>query len=140
MKKERLAQVLTYAGTLPFFGAAIIPIIQPDFSDLNYNNVILTYGAVIVSFIAGVHWGIFLFRDTQLNLFIHSNIVALLAWLAVIIAMSWSAWILILCFSYLLFIDKKLYNTRTIEPWYFRLRTAASLIVISTIAIHIILQ
>lgn len=140
MKKERLAQVLTYAGTLPFFGAAIIPIIQPDFSDLNYNNVILTYGAVIVSFIAGIHWGAYLFKEIRVNLFIHSNIIALLAWIAVVTSASWSGWILILCFSNLLFIDIKLYNTGTIEPWYFRLRTTASLIVISTIAIHIILQ
>ena len=98
MKKALLAQCLTYAGVLPFLCAAIIPAVKPNFLGLNYDNIILTYGAVIVSFVAGVHWGIYLFKDPPLNLFIHSNIAALLAWSAVLVAHPGSAFILLLCF------------------------------------------
>ena len=138
MKKEILAQILTYAGTLPFLGAAIIPTVQADFLGLNYNQIILTYGAVIASFIAGIHWGIYLFKDTALNLFVHSNIAALLAWFAVVASVPGSAGILIICFLYLLFIDKQLANAGTIEAWYMRMRIVASVIVISALTAHII--
>ena len=60
MKKALLAQCLTYAGVLPFLGAVILPAVKSNFLGLNYDSVILTYGAVIASFVAGIHWGIYL--------------------------------------------------------------------------------
>jgi hypothetical protein len=138
MKKETLAQILTYSGILPFLCAAIIPVIQPDFLTLDYNDIILTYGAVIASFIAGIHWGVYMFKDTQINLFIHSNIAALMAWFAAVVAIPGSAGILIVCFSYLLFIDKQLAKVNVIEPWYMRMRIIASTLVILALACTIL--
>lgn len=134
MNKQTLAQTLTYAGLLPFWGAAIIPAIVPDLLGLDYDRIILTYGAVIASFIAGIHWGVYLFKNTHINLFIHSNIAALLAWFAVIAALPGSEAVLIGCFLYLLFIDKQLKNANIIEPWYLRMR------IIATTAVVIILS
>ena len=139
MKKERLAQLLTYAGTIPFLASAVIGWQSPDMWGLDYNQIILTYGAVIASFIAGIHWGVYLFREPRINLFIHSNFVALLAWFAVLTALPGSAGILMLCFLYLLFIDKQLSNVGFLEPWYIRMRIVATLIVTLALSINILL-
>ena len=130
MKKDLLAQCLMYAGVLPFFGAAIILAVKPNFLGLNYDSVILTYGAVIASFVAGIHWGIYLFKDPPLNLFIHSNIAALLAWSAVLVADRRGAFILLLCFLYLIVIDRHLSKAGVIEGWYLRMRLIATTLVI----------
>ena len=139
MNKQSLAQFLTYAGTLPFLGSVILPYIYPDFLNLDFDHVVLTYGAVIASFIAGIHWGIYLFKDPHVNLFIHSNIAALLAWFAVLTAIPGSPGILFICFFYLLFIDKQLSNAGVIEDWYMRMRIVASIIVLLALSLHILL-
>lgn len=139
MRKKRLAQGLTYAGVLPFLCAVVIPIIRPDFLSLDYDCIILTYGAVIASFIAGTHWGIYVLKDTRDNLFIHSNIAALLAWLAVVVGMSISAGLLAACFVYLLFVDKRLAAAGVLEAWYMRMRTIASMAVILALVCHMLL-
>lgn len=139
MKKENLAQLLTYAGILPFLGVVIMSIIKPDFLGLNYNYITLTYGAVIASFISGIHWGVYLFKDTHMNLFIHSNIVALLAWFAVVTDISISEGILIACFFYLLCIDVKLEKIGVLDPWYLRMRLNASAAVIMALSLTIII-
>lgn len=138
MKKQTLAQVLTYAGTLPFLGAVAASIVHPDFLGLNYEHIVLTYGAVIASFIAGIHWGTYLFKDAPINLFVHSNIATLLAWFAVVANLPGSAGILIICFFYLLFIDKQLSNAGIIEDWYMRMRLIASVVVMFALAAHVL--
>ena len=140
MKKALLSQCLTYAGVLPFLGAAIIPAVKPNFLGLNYDNIILTYGAVIVSFVAGVHWGIYLFKDPPLNLFIHSNIAALLAWSAVLVAHPGSAFILLLCFLYLIVIDRQLWKAGVIEKWYLRTRLIATTLVLFALLFYSVFQ
>ena len=139
MNKETFAQFLTYAGTIPFLGAVLMPHIYPEFLGLDFDHVVLTYGAVIASFIAGIHWGIYLFKDAHTNLFIHSNIAALLAWFAVLTAIPGSVGILIITFFYLLFIDKQLSNVGVIEDWYMRTRLIASIIVILALSLHALL-
>ena len=130
MKKALLAQCLTYAGVLPFLGAAIMPAVKSNFLGLNYDSLILTYGAVIASFVAGIHWGIYLFKDAPLNLFIHSNIVALLAWCAGLVSHPANTVILLICFLYLVVIDRQLWKAGVIEDWYLRMRLIATTLVL----------
>ena len=138
IEKTILAKFLTYAGALPFIGCLIVPFIQPDFTALNFNKIILTYSAVIVSFIAGIHWGIYMFKEAPINLFIHSNISTLFAWFAVLVNTPISFGIILICFFYLLFIDKQLYDAEILDQWYIRLRVNISLIVLTTLALYII--
>lgn len=133
MQKETLAKILTYFGTLPFLGFMSIKLFNPEFLGFDYHQIILMYGAVIASFIAGTHWSIYLLKDAPQNLFIHSNIVALLAWGAALFSGVWAFSIFILCFCYLLLIDKHLANQKIIEDWYMRLRLNATIIVITAL-------
>ena len=140
MKKALLAQCLTYAGVLPFLGAAIMPAVKSNFLGLNYDSLILTYGAVIASFVAGIHWGIYLFKDAPLNLFIHSNVVALLAWCAVMVAHPTNTVILLICFLYLIVIDRQLWKAGVIEKWYLRTRLIATTLVLFALLFYSVFQ
>lgn len=92
----------------------------------------LTYGAVIVSFVCGMHWGLFMQPrgPMPINLLITSNVGALAAWAMLLISM-WSATAAFLglaaCLALLLQIDRRLLGAGTIAPWFWRLRRDASL-------------
>jgi Protein of unknown function (DUF3429) len=87
MSQSPLLRILPYAGTLPFiFGAA------SRFSDslsalvyliffIDVQRVVLSYCLLIISFMAGVHWGQYLSGiRPRINLLVSSNAVALLTW------------------------------------------------------------
>ena len=137
LSKRGSAEFLTYCGMFPFVLAAVMHIWWPLFLGSYLKNIIFVYWAVIVSFIAGIHWGIYLFRDLPINLFVRSNIIALTAWVSVVSSISGSKCLLILCFMYLLYIDRQLVRSGNIERWYMRARTIATSGVTLTLAIVI---
>lgn len=140
MTKQSLAKILTYAGILPFLVCAVLALFTDDapLLPVGLSQVVLAYGAVIASFVAGIHWGIFLFRDTPVNLFIHSNVIALLAWLSLLMPTAAGTCTLIICFGYLLFIDNKNHHAKAIESWFFTLRIQASVAVIITLIVFLL--
>lgn len=139
MTKQTLAQILTYAGTLPFLATGIVPWFAPNIFGLDFTMTALAYSAIIASFIAGIHWGFYMHKDAPMNLFIHSNIVALSAWLGLIITPLFGFFLLALCFLYLLFIDIKLFKSNIIEPWFIRLRLHATGIVILALGLNVLI-
>lgn len=127
-RNQRLAKALTYSGLLPF-------LYFPVYLFFTGNNVIfgfdveallVAYSAVIVSFIAGIHWGIFLFKKGSLNLFLCSNIIALLACLSIFSIFFLNLIILILCLFFLILIDSSLFNQQLLDPWFYKLRLQVS--------------
>lgn len=138
-KHKKLATLLTYAGTLPFLAGIIVQIIGVDLGGLNIGHLVIAYGAVIVSFIAGIHWGIYMFRDSPLNLLIHSNMVALTAWITLYFMSLASFLILILCLVYLAVLDIKLKQADVLEGWFIKIRLKASGIVIVCLIINSLL-
>jgi hypothetical protein len=128
---QRLAQLLVYSGAIPFIACVCVSVLGWDIFDARWYGI--TYGAVILSFLAGIHWGVYLFLSPSCpyNLFITSNIAALLGWLSLLIFPHWgSSLLLILCFSWLLLIDHKLFKLDIIPDWFYRLRVHATIIVI----------
>jgi|TARA_R110002126_G_scaffold201791_4_gene349334 hypothetical protein len=140
MEKKTLAKILTYSGILPFIACAVYVVFADDipFVQISAMDVLLAYGAIIASFIAGIHWGIYLFKDAPLNLFIHSNVIALLAWGSLLFPPLMSAGILILCFGYLLVIDRSVFQAGIYEDWFYQLRLHASCAVIGSLMLAII--
>lgn len=132
-KQIKLAQLLTALGVIPFAGSLIIYFIRADVSLIHAHYLSLTYGAIIASFISGVHWGLFLnrARETPINLLVSSNIFAILAWLSLLFIVPITQYLLqITCFISLLLIDKKLAAHGVIEGWFYQLRKQASTAVI----------
>jgi hypothetical protein len=122
-----IARVLTYAGILPFLllGMAI----ALHISGLNYSLALFLYGAVIISFLCGMHWAVFLFfsQNCSRNLLLHSNSITLIGWLSVLVAIPQVTFLLqILSFLYVLILDLELYRNKVIPSWFFDLRLKAT--------------
>ena len=139
MKKKDLAIALTYLGAIPFGVSIFIGSWSIEVLDIHYDQIVLTYGAIIVSFICGIHWGVYLFKDAPLNLFIHSNVVALVAWVAALLDKNTGIVVLILCFVYVLVIDKILTNANILEQWYMQLRLNITLLVVLSLGAALVI-
>lgn len=132
----KLANTLTSLGAIPFVAPAVASLF--GFSDLHMHVLVLSYGAIVASFISGMHWGLYLRHDaqTRINLLVTSNIVALSAWASLIIPITrWQYLLQIACFILLLIIDHQLTKTRVHATWFFNLRVWITLVVIAALLV-----
>lgn len=133
-----LAKLLTYSGTLPLIGCAFAMALSLTIIDVEF--FARAYSAVIISFLCGIHWAIYLFYSAKCprNLLISSNIIALLAWLFLIIPPSRISLLLQpLCFLYLLTLDMKLHDAGILPEWFYKLRRNATVVVLFCLSIII---
>lgn len=130
-----VANTLTYSGTLPLIGSVVLlqfPTLLPMVG-LDAAFIASTYSAVIISFLCGIHWAVYLFFVDRCprHLLIRSNVVALLVWVSLLTGNQLTTLLLqILCFLYLLALDFKLRNAGILAEWFLRLRRNATLIVV----------
>jgi hypothetical protein len=125
---QGLAGALTLAGVAPIWLllAARLGLDAPALAP-----VALGYGAVIASFVCGVHWGQFMGRSETMpiNLLVTSNVGALLAWGLLALGQVWvsgAALGLALLLAGLLALDGIMLRGGVIDPWFWRLRWQAS--------------
>lgn len=130
-RDRQLAGILTYSGTLPLVGCVVL--LFAPLAGVDGKLVALAYAAVILSFLCGIHWAVFLFFSEKCpnNLLITSNIVALLAWASLLVAhheltLAFQG----LCFLALFALDFKLRNAGLLPEWFYHLRRNATIIVV----------
>lgn len=131
MQERTLYSALALAGAAPFLACAILPLlgisaIEP-FGPLLY--VASSYGLGILTFIAGIHWGTDLYKQSPLpfSLFASSNVVFLAVWFTFVLAdISVILITQVVAFLFLLLIDYRLFRAGTISGHYFRTRSIAT--------------
>lgn len=139
MSAIRLAQLLTYLGTLPFLYGALVSLgLAPWLAILPFSvtDALLGYGVVILSFIAGIHWGLALNQQSSsssqalaFRLLAMSNVIALWAWLMWLWPTTgFSFWGLAIGFGVMLSLDWYWLALQKSTPWFWRLRWQASAI------------
>jgi Protein of unknown function (DUF3429) len=101
--------LLPFAGALPFVAGAfwaVMPVQDAPFIG-STQNAVLSYGLLIISFMAGTHWGQYLAGvRASVNLLVSSNVVALAAWFGFLLLPSlWFCLLLIFLFAVLYLID-----------------------------------
>jgi len=111
MSFQKLIPTLTYLGAIPFVVSAscialnIAPIgIDAHHSFPAWEMILLTYGAIILSFLGGMHWGIALSKPDvhgALTRALWSNAISLFAWLTLLIPSTWIA-LSIQCFLFII--------------------------------------
>lgn len=138
----RLAQVLTYAGTLPLIGCALLAWTRSA-PGVDAASICIAYAAVIASFISGIHWAASLFfspRCGHLPLIV-SNVIALAAWISMLLGDAvWACLLLALCFVSLLMLDGRLHAQAVLPTWFYRLRRNATMIVVSMLLLMALAQ
>ncbi len=135
IRDRQLAGILTYSGTLPLVGCVVL--LFAPIAGVDGKLVAIAYAAVILSFLCGIHWALFLFFSEKCpnNLLITSNMVALLAWASLLVtdhelALAFQG----LCFLALFALDFKLRNAGVLPEWFYHLRRNATIIVVLCLA------
>jgi hypothetical protein len=85
-EQEQLIERLGFAGTIPFVTLTLLLwLVEEDLHPF-ISIALVAYGAVIVSFLGGIHWGIAFIKPSEHQRFhvIWGITLSLLSWLAVL--------------------------------------------------------
>lgn len=143
MQRDQMlwAKGLALLGATPFIAAVVAQL--AGMANYHTGYLSLTYGAIIISFLSGIHWGLYLThaKARRINLMISSNVIALLAWLSLLLLIPVTQYLIqITCFISLLLIDRQLLADGAIERWFYQLRQQISLLVIGCLLLLVWLQ
>lgn len=137
---NKLYMWLAYAGALPFIFCAVL--ISTGYNHLHLfgelSTILNAYSLVIVVFMAGIYWGLYLNQNQVGNIYLLliSNMIAILTWLAFLyISMPLTLLFYSVVFAILLIIDNGLLRCGIINREYFVTRCLVSAIVISCLLI-----
>jgi hypothetical protein len=133
--------MLGYGGLIPFIGLATLANIEPSHGIL-YRGALLLYGAVILSFVGAIHWGVAM-MVTDLNdqdrraAYVWSVIPALMAWMTYILSPITAALVLVLGFLLQYWRDATLARKIAWPVWYLPLRIRLTLVAILSLFVGI---
>ncbi len=134
---HRTATLLGLGGAAPFVVAGLGAWILGDGPLKHWLlTAVFAYGAVILSFLGGIHWGLAL-RDTQADdrSYVIGVLPALLAWLALLIPLRFGLALLAVCFVAQLVVD--LIRLR-LPGWFRNLRALLSVIVVASLVVALL--
>lgn len=123
---------LCLAGATPFLSGP---------AKLLAAHALAAYGAVILSFLGGVHWGLAVgsehgSRRGKLSARLAVSVIpSLVAWAGLLIGESMGLFILATAFAAMLLVDVRAARLGEAPPWYPRLRIPLSLIVIAALLV-----
>ncbi len=123
MNTVRTAQVLGYAGLIPFVVLALDPLVTNYFSAPLARLWLLAYGAVILSFLGGIMWGRCLTEPEAGVSMIVSILISLAGWGAVMLLGPEAFWLLAGGFVAALAWDM----AADLPPWFRQLRIHLSI-------------
>ncbi len=133
-----IARILGYGGALPFLCGAICVNQQIAVLGLAPAHFLLSYGAVILSFLGGLHWGRVITSPNangrpDSTWLIWSVLPSLLGWVALLLPVKVGAVVLSLCFFACFQIDQKLFREQIWPAWMRPLRLHLSLIAVASL-------
>ncbi|CDS54050.1 hypothetical protein [Polaromonas sp. CG9_12] len=113
------ARALGLAGLLPFVaGAAALAMLQAPGLQAWAGTALVAYGALIASFLGGIHWGLAMVGQQTVSLRLGWGVLpSLLAWIAVLLPPSAGlvllAALLVICYV----VDRRLYASAGLSRW-----------------------
>ena len=138
------ARILGYGGALPFLGGAIAANQQITIWGFAPAYFLLSYGAIILSFLGGLHWGRVITSPSENHRsdsawLIWSVCPSLLGWAALLLPIKVGAVVLSLCFLAALGVDQKLLREQVWPVWMRPLRLHLSLFAVVNLTTIVIL-
>ena len=124
--RPRVVAWLGYGGLLPFVGTALACFFDPHHGAM-WLHVLMTYGAVILSFVGALHWGFAMAHPAATEpvadkLFLWSVVPSLLGWVALLVEPAVGATLLIAGFLAHYGQDLRLNRILPLPSWYLPLR------------------
>lgn len=138
---------LGYGGLLPFVGLALAGAADPGRAPLWF-NAMLAYGAVILSFVGALHWGIAMVAAQAAShavLFVWSVVPSLLGWSALLGAQAGfpgaAAMVLVAGFLAHFGMDMRLAKSGVLLPaWYVPLRLQLTAVASACLLLSLAMQ
>ena len=113
------ARVLGLAGLLPFVASAVaLGVLQAPVLQLWAASALVAYGALIATFLGGIHWGLAMLGMQPVNFRLGWGVLpSLLAWVALLLPASTGllllAGLLVTCYA----VDRRLYTSAGLSGW-----------------------
>jgi hypothetical protein len=133
-------------GALPFIGlASAMPFLTGGPRTL-VADALVAYGATILSFLGGIHWGLAIaphngaVRAKLSARLILSVIPSLAAWAALLVADTTGLFILALAVAAMLWVDIRATRAGEAPPWYPNLRIPLTCIVVAALLFGAVLE
>ena len=129
---------LGYSGAIPFVLLAFLVVGEWDMGFSDPSFALRGYGAVILSFLGGIQWGLLIqnerphssiFKDKNVGLGL-SVIPSLIGWMGLLIEPMWGVCTLVFGFVIILFIDLRTVSVGLAPKWYLALRIPLTGIVV----------
>lgn len=126
---------LGYLGLLPFFVQTLAVVFGPNGEDSLAHHAafgVASYGAVILSFLGGITWGLTVNNPQLANVqgsreLIYSMLPALAAWAAILLPTAFTLWFCAIGFLVAFIHDWKTAPLHALPAWFLRLRLHLSL-------------
>lgn len=131
------ARVLGLSGLIPFVLSAIVAAGSDAPLADNARLALMVYGAVILSFLGGVRWGVMLqcADHSPWQPWINSVLPSILAWVAVLIGGGFGLFVLILGFCAQWVYDMRAVRQGNVPNWFAGLRTVLTLGAVLSLAL-----
>ncbi len=117
-RPSRTAWVLGLAGLLPFVLLAALQWGSPPGWRMLAASALLSYGAIIVSFLGGIHWGLAMRRRlAPAQQLLWGVTPSLLGWVAVLFEGPWGQLVLATSLVMCLLVDQAVYVRLGLQSW-----------------------
>jgi hypothetical protein len=134
------AAALGFAGLVPFAGLAVLAAAAPPDITVRAAGLQAGYGAVILTFLGAVHWGVAL-RDAPEVTWPRlgwSVTPSLIGWAALQLAPATALVVLIAALAIAFAIDRRSLDDDRTPPWYLRLRLALTAGAIASLVVTLL--
>jgi hypothetical protein len=121
--------ILTCLGFIPFVAATCALVVDITLFGFHGTHIFITYAAIIVSFLAGSTWGLFLLQQASKRKLILTNVIALIAWWSLFTEPSFLAFGLLAVSFWL--INQMEQDTPGVPDGYLRLRRVATWLIVA---------
>lgn len=131
---------LGYGGLMPFLALAALASLDPH-HPVVWSDALVGYGAVILSFVGALHWGVAMSVPDldpvrRRRAFVWSVVPALLAWPATLLAGTIAPLLLVVGFVLCFVQDKSLAGVAGLPVWYLPLRLRLTLVASSCLLLN----
>jgi len=125
------AKWLGFSGLIPFIGCALAVSLAPEPYKSFSLSLLLGYGAVILSFLGGVHWGLAIApgsAQTDLTKQLALSVIpSLIAWVALFLQERLALIVLALSIALVLIVDRMSVREGRAPAWFMALRRYLSI-------------
>jgi hypothetical protein len=132
------AQALGFGGLIPFVAAMLAVVWLPDAQARELaGRILVGYGAVILSFLGGVHWGLLL-RDRPAEAFrplAMGVLPSLAGWATLLLPFEQAVAVQVACFGGFWLYEHRVLGAAVLPAGYLALRRWLTLIVCATLAL-----